>query len=616
MFNRMNPQDDENNKCNNLMNKNNNKNMNMKISSSSSSLASFEDDTKNTQEQLNTLQKLIQAKHTLTKSPNRAKNYKQLAIILGGIGSQWEFMGTKLIYFSNSFRNTISRLTRIIKEVDTNFEDLTTLFSIGTKWSLKKYMGVGIVAYQIGVINILKEAGIKPDYIVGHSIGETSAGYLAGLTTEKETILIQYFQSEMVEMIKPNFHVLITKSKKLAVEMQANNEDELVLNDNTDNFYYYVHKDNVNKYIKQQNGDDNNSSTKIYDLTGKMSYCGLSKKEIEAAIDELNLKEVIVGCENSPHGQTISGSAKQVDILHQHFISTFQDRNDGTKLFWRDLDTDQIAYHSPLFSIFQDWLIQRFRTILKGNNQQKKNNKIIQYGWLSSSSDKTNNDEIVFDEYYHAQTIVSSVKFQRCIETLSMMPSTTLLMEIGSSSSLLGQVKRIDNQIGTLGFVKHGEKEDESKYLDTNELRILIFKNGYSRIFCNSIKHVLINNYPNKTMAKHDHDDDENAGLIPSIKQLNEVLNDIEFLKKEEKLNVQNLQKALSSIVKARKPREKMVTHILKRVWIRCICDPHMNIPMLYPLLREFTKKKNEFYDENNALIIHAKNILRLLRTI
>jgi len=91
------------------------------------------------------LQKLIQAKHTLTKSPNRAKNYKQLAIILGGIGSQWEFMGTKLIYFSNTFRNTISRLTCIIKEVDTNFEDLTTLFSIGTKWSLKKYMGVGIV---------------------------------------------------------------------------------------------------------------------------------------------------------------------------------------------------------------------------------------------------------------------------------------------------------------------------------------------------------------------------------------------------------------------------------------------------------------------------------------
>ena len=151
----MNPQDDENNKYNNLMNKNMTKNMNMKISSSSSSLASFEDDTKNTQEQLNTLQKLIQAKHTLTKSPNRAKNYKQLAIVLGGIGSQWEFMGTKLIYFSNSFRNTISRLTRIIKEVDTNFEDLTTLFSIGTKWSLKKYMGVGIVAYQIGVINIL-----------------------------------------------------------------------------------------------------------------------------------------------------------------------------------------------------------------------------------------------------------------------------------------------------------------------------------------------------------------------------------------------------------------------------------------------------------------------------
>ena len=87
MFNRMNPQDDENNKYNNLMNTNMNKNMNMKIHLSSS-LISLEDDTEHTRTTKH-VAKINTSETYIDKSPNRAKNYKQLAIILGGIGSQW-----------------------------------------------------------------------------------------------------------------------------------------------------------------------------------------------------------------------------------------------------------------------------------------------------------------------------------------------------------------------------------------------------------------------------------------------------------------------------------------------------------------------------------------------
>ena len=574
----------------------------------------------------NTLNTLISAKHT--KAQCRPKHYEQLAVVLGGIGSQWIGMGKKLIHASLIFRDTMVRLTSVIKnEVNSKFEDFTNLFSTGSKWNRKKYMGIGIVAYQIAIINIFKKAGIKPDFIIGHSIGETSAGYLAGLTSERETILIQYVQSvELTALIKPNYHLLKCQTKIGNNDQNAEIVEELILNDKSSNYYYYIRTNDLHKYRSE------GKNVELYDLTGKMAYVGLSKKEIQAAIDELNLNQVCVACENSPHGQTVSGSLKQVDILHGHFISTFRNRNDGTKLFWRDLNTDQVAYHAKLFSIFYEWLVQKFQLILSNNKhiQNSSNsssndynysnngcgtndNNIRKYGWLSSSSDVNNNSNtMVFDACYHAQTVVSSVKFQRCIETLSMLPKTTLVMEIGSSSSLLGQVNRVDNQLGTLGFVKHGVEDDEGKYLDVNELRICIFKNGYIDIFRNSIMCQQIKNEITASMEKIV----DVANLLHTVKDLNDALSDIDFLKKEKHVNVNNAERALCSIIKAPKPREKIVAHILRRTWIRCVCDPYNNIPIFYTKLKEFTHKDNELYNEKHHLIIHAKNILMLLQKV
>ena len=75
---------------------------------------------------------------------------------------------------------------------------------------------------------------------------------------------------------------------------------------------------------------------------------------------------------------------------------------------------------------------------------------------------------------------------------------------------------------------------------------------------------------------------------------------------------ISDVQRALNSIVKASKPREKIVSHILKRAWVRCACDPSSNVPILLPLVKAFSKKRNDFYSKDSPMILHAGNIVRL----
>jgi fatty acid synthase len=64
---------------------------------------------------------------------------------------------------------------------------------------------VGIIAIQIAIVDVLKELGIEPDYIIGHSNGEVACGYADGCFTAEQTILAAYsrglsfLQSEMID---------------------------------------------------------------------------------------------------------------------------------------------------------------------------------------------------------------------------------------------------------------------------------------------------------------------------------------------------------------------------------------------------------------------------------
>ena len=49
---------------------------------------------------------------------------------------------------------------------------------------------MGVVSYQVALVNLLRSKGVVPDFFCGHSLGEIVCGYLAGFQTEEQTMQI------------------------------------------------------------------------------------------------------------------------------------------------------------------------------------------------------------------------------------------------------------------------------------------------------------------------------------------------------------------------------------------------------------------------------------------
>jgi malonyl CoA-acyl carrier protein transacylase len=576
---------------------------------------------------------------------------RRVAFVLGGIGSQWEAMGTRLMYFSATFRNTMGRLASHLKHVDPHSPaaDLVSLFASGTHaWGRKDFTGIGICAYQIGVINILRDAGVHPDYIVGHSLGETAAGYAAGLQTERETILIQWVRSRMIRKVRTSHHLLRTRRPIDGLEQLF---EEGGVPSRGGYFHYYVYDaDEFRNSGRFRPG----SGDLLFDLRGQMSVVGLSAGVIEAAIQEMGIgQQVCVACENSPTGQTVSGPKAELGKLKLFLESKAAAAasaaggggggGSGT-VFWRDVETDGVAYHAPFFSCFYDWLVAEFGKVGVGaggghSSSSSSNNggggggggsgggsqshivgaeidtvyvtgqstrpsayallRADGTGWISTSSADPEN--VVLDAAYHARNVVGTVRFTRAIESLPVTtgldhPATSLdgapksiqnvlVVEIGSSKSLLGQVTRTRSDLSVLGLVSVGRKETESIYLDLNKLRLAFWNAGYMGAFG------MHSTTPSAVNSRMSFERNVSWSLVEKAKIVMQREVTAAVFEKEAATPAADVVQALQTCIRATKPRPKLVIFALRRAFCCCARDPASHVPTLLPFLRAVSVK-------------------------
>lgn len=110
----------------------------------------------------------------------------KIAFVFPGQGTQYAEMGKKL------YESVDEQDKKIIDEIFDGIEDKTVkeiLFN-GTDEELKntKYAQPGIALLSIVLTKILNSKGINPDFVAGHSLGEYSSLYAAGVLSEKETL--------------------------------------------------------------------------------------------------------------------------------------------------------------------------------------------------------------------------------------------------------------------------------------------------------------------------------------------------------------------------------------------------------------------------------------------
>ena len=126
------------------------------------------------------------------------------AFVYTGQGAQWSGMGSQLISQYAVFRNSIKYLDSCLQALSSD---------ISPAWSLEATIGApteqsGIrltersqpvcTAVQVALTDLLREWGILPQTVIGHSSGEIGAAYAAGHLTANQAIMTAFYRGRAV----------------------------------------------------------------------------------------------------------------------------------------------------------------------------------------------------------------------------------------------------------------------------------------------------------------------------------------------------------------------------------------------------------------------------------
>ncbi|CAH2051826.1 unnamed protein product, partial [Iphiclides podalirius] len=117
---------------------------------------------------------------------------RPLWFVYSGMGSQWVGMGSQLMRIP-IFASAIERCNRVLAPKGVDIVKIITS-SDKTMFDNILHSFVGIAAIQIGLTDILRELGLVPDNIIGHSVGELGCAYADGCFTPEEMILAAYYR--------------------------------------------------------------------------------------------------------------------------------------------------------------------------------------------------------------------------------------------------------------------------------------------------------------------------------------------------------------------------------------------------------------------------------------
>ncbi|KAF4797413.1 Fatty acid synthase [Turdus rufiventris] len=131
---------------------------------------------------------------------------RPLWYICSGMGTQWKGMGLSLMKL-DLFRQSILRSDEALKNTGLKVSDLLLQANENT-FDDTVHAFVGLAAIQarlkglIAQIDMLKAAGLQPDGILGHSVGELACGYADNSLSHEEAILAAYWRGRCVKEAK------------------------------------------------------------------------------------------------------------------------------------------------------------------------------------------------------------------------------------------------------------------------------------------------------------------------------------------------------------------------------------------------------------------------------
>src|SRR5262249_28115841 len=128
------------------------------------------------------------------------EGYPRLVFVFSGQGSQWPGMGQQLLEQEPVFRTMIERCDGLLRPY-TGWSLLEKLGAAGHQpWlSDVSLLWPALFAIQAGLAALWRARGVVPAAVVGHSIGEVAAAYVAGALSLEDALRVIYHQGRLAQ---------------------------------------------------------------------------------------------------------------------------------------------------------------------------------------------------------------------------------------------------------------------------------------------------------------------------------------------------------------------------------------------------------------------------------
>lgn len=163
---------------------------------------------------INQCRQFISEKAILQKCPDK----KHIVFVFCGVGTTWKNMAKWLLTLE-SFAKQIDHIDRHLSKL-TGWKIKNKLKNCDdTLVSDPMVVHIGIFSYQLGLVEVWKHFGVKPDAVVGQSVGEVAAAYVAGIYDLETAVHIIFHRSKVLASVTTGSMAIVKNIDVKTVDM-------------------------------------------------------------------------------------------------------------------------------------------------------------------------------------------------------------------------------------------------------------------------------------------------------------------------------------------------------------------------------------------------------------
>ncbi|KAM6953794.1 phthioceranic/hydroxyphthioceranic acid synthase-like [Aplochiton taeniatus] len=139
-----------------------------------------------------------QLKSALSINMSPAYSDPRLVFVICGNGVTYHGMCKQLLKQETVFRDKMKEIDKLFQTFDTvNIVERLESETESSDFSDPDVVQPLLFAIQVGIVTLLKHWGIKPDAILGHSVGEVAAAHCSGLLCLEDAVKVIYYRSAL-----------------------------------------------------------------------------------------------------------------------------------------------------------------------------------------------------------------------------------------------------------------------------------------------------------------------------------------------------------------------------------------------------------------------------------